>query len=159
MPRVPTRKCPCRICRRWFLPNPRLKSRQMTCGDARCKTEWHRKKCAEWNRRNSDYFRSNYLQKRLEAAGQSSGTLKTPVAKSSTGRTLKSRMKTGLPLAYVQEVIGIQQVIIIEYLAQLLNWRFAKTMTGSFPANTPQADQIPATVFSRGDPTLIPCNH
>ncbi|MBC8434040.1 MAG: hypothetical protein H8D96_19190 [Desulfobacterales bacterium] len=159
MPRVPTRKRPCRICRRWFLPNPRLKSRQMTCGDSCCKTEWHRKKCEEWNRRNPDYFKANYLQKKLEAAGHGAGTSKTPTAKSSPGKTLKSRMKTGLPLEYVQEVIGIQQLIIVEYLAQLLNRRFAKTMTQSFPASALQADQLPAMVFSRGDPTLMSCNH
>ena len=159
MPRIPTRKRPCRICRRWFLPNPRLKSRQMTCGDSCCKTEWHRKKCEEWNRRNPDYFKANYLQKKLEAAGHGAGTSKTPTAKSSPGKTLKSRMKTGLPLEYVQEVIEIQQLIIVEYLAQLLNRRFAKTMTESFPASAPQADQLPAMVFSRGDPTLMSCNH
>jgi hypothetical protein len=28
------RKRPCRVCRRWFMPNPRLKDRQMTCGEA-----------------------------------------------------------------------------------------------------------------------------
>lgn len=154
MPRVPTRKRPCRICRRWFLPHPRLKSRQMTCGDDHCKTEWHRKKCAEWNRRNSDYFKANYLQKKLESAGQGTGT-----AKSSPDRALKSRMKTGLPLEYVQEVIGIQHLIIIEYLAQLLNRSFVKAMTESFPASAPQAGQLPAMVFSRGDPTLMSCNH
>jgi hypothetical protein len=131
----------------------------MTCGDARCKTEWHRKKCEKWNRSNSDYFKANYLQKKLEAAGHGAGTSKIPTAKSSPGWTLKSRMKTGLPLEYVQEVIGIQQLIIVEYLAQLLNRRFAKTMTESFPASVPQADQLPAMVFSRGDPTLISCNH
>ena len=38
----------------------------MTCGDPRCKREWHRKKCAEWNRKNEDYFRANYLQKKLD---------------------------------------------------------------------------------------------
>jgi hypothetical protein len=131
----------------------------MTCGNDRCKTEWHRRKCAEWNRRNIDYFKANYLQKKLEATGQGAETSKTSTAKSSPGRSLKSRMKTGLPLEYVQEVIGIQQLIIIEYLAQLLNRRFAKTMTESFPASAPQADQLPSMVFSRGDPTLISCNH
>jgi len=159
MPRVPTRKRPCRICRRWFLPNPRLKGRQMTCGDSRCKTEWHRKKCAEWNRKNPDYFRANYLQKKIEAAGQGAWTSKTPPAKSSPGWTLKSRMKAGLPLEYVQEVIGTQHLIIIEYLAQLLNRHFAKTITQSFPASAHSAGQLPAMVFSRGDPTLMPCNH
>jgi len=131
----------------------------MTCGDFSCKTEWHRKKCEEWNRRNPDYFKANYLQKKLEAAGQGAGTSKTPTAKSSPGKTLKSRMKTGLPLEYVQELIGIRQLIIVEYLAQLLNRRFAKTITESFPASTPHADQLPTMVFSRGDPTLISCNH
>jgi len=131
----------------------------MTCGDSCCKTEWHRKKCAEWNRRNPDYFKANYLQKKLEATGQGAGTSKTPTAKSSPGKTLKSRMKTGLPLEYVQEVIGIQQLIIVEYLAQLLNRRFVKTITESFPASAPHADQLTAMVFSRGDPTLMSCNH
>lgn len=159
MPRVPTRKRPCRICRRWFLPHPRLKSRQMTCGDAHCQAEWHRKKCAEWNRKNPDYFRANYLQKKLEAAGQGAGASKTPTAKSSFGRTLKSRMKTGLPLEYVQEVIGVQHLIILEYLAQRLNRCFANTMTARLCANAAQNSQRPAMVFSRGDPTLISCNH
>ena len=159
MPRVPIRKRPCRICRRWFLPHPRLKSRQMTCGDARCQSEWHRKKCAEWNRKNSDYFKANYLQKKLDAAGQGAGASKTPAAKSSSGRTLKSRMKTGLPLEYVQEVIGIQQLIIIEYLAQLLHRHFTNTMTASLCVNAPQRGQLPAMVFSRGDPSLTFYNH
>ena len=147
MPRMPTRKRPCRICRCWFLPNPRLRSRQKACGDFSCRKEWHRKKCAEWNRRNPDYFRANYLQKKLEAA------------KTSKPPTVKSRMKTSLPLEYVQEVIGIQQLIIIEYLAQLIQQRFAKTIIQSFPVNTPQAGRLPAMVFSRGDPSLVPCNH
>ncbi len=45
MPKSIVRKKPCRICRRWFMPNPRLKERQMTCGNSLCKKEWHRKKC------------------------------------------------------------------------------------------------------------------
>ena len=61
------RKRPCRICRRWYIPHPRVKDRQMTCGDPGCKREWHRKKCADWNRKNAEYFRANYLQKKLDA--------------------------------------------------------------------------------------------
>jgi len=38
-----TKKRPCGICRRWFMPHPRLKDRQQTCGDRVCKKEWHRK--------------------------------------------------------------------------------------------------------------------
>jgi len=126
----------------------------MTCGDSRCKTEWHRKKCEEWNRRNPDYFKANYLQKKLEAAGHGAGTSKNPTAKTSPGKTLKSRMKTGLPLEYVQELIGIQQLIIIEYLGQLLNRHFANTVTASLCANAPQTGPLPAMMFSRGDKVI-----
>ena len=108
MQRAKPRKRPCRVCRRWFLPDGRLRNRQKTCGNLECQREWHRKKCAEWNKKNEEYFRTNYLQKKLEAA------------KSPEPNLCKSRLKTGLPLKFVQEVIGIQHLIIIEYLAQLL---------------------------------------
>ncbi|MBC2696055.1 MAG: hypothetical protein HF982_12435 [Desulfobacteraceae bacterium] len=108
MQRAKPRKRPCRVCRRWFLPDGRLENRQKTCGNPECQREWHRKKCAEWNKKNEEYFRTNYLQKKLETA------------KSNEPNLCKSRLKTGLPLKFVQEVIGIQHLIIIEYLAQLL---------------------------------------
>jgi hypothetical protein len=102
---------PCRICGRWFAPHPRLKDRQKTCADAQCKREWHRKKCAQWNKDNADYFKSNYLQKKLEASF-----------------ICKSRFRSGLPLVFVQEVIGIQPLVILEYLAQLLLRRFQEVI-------------------------------
>lgn len=117
------KKRPCRVCRRWFVPNPRLKDRQKTCGNARCKKEWHRRKCAEWNKNNPDYFKSNYLQKKLDAA-----TAKIPQP--------KSRLKSGLPLGYVQEVIGIEHVVIIEYFGQLLFRRFQGVLRGQVLVNT-----------------------
>jgi hypothetical protein len=61
------KKRPCRISGRWVTPHPRLKERQKTCADALCKREWHRRKCAQWNKSNPDYFKSNYLQKKLDA--------------------------------------------------------------------------------------------
>ena len=103
MSRSPTRKRPCRVCKRWFIPHPRLKDRQKTCGDPQCQREWHRRKCEQWNRNNVDYFKDNYLDKKLELTG-----------------TPRSRLKTGLPLCYVQQLIGTDQLIILEYLSQLL---------------------------------------
>ena len=123
MRKRPTRKRPCRICRRWFTPNPRLKDRQMTCGNVKCKREWHRKKCKEWNRKNSDYFTSNYLDKKLNVAtecGEASEASKTVKPKRKSIVVAKSRLKSGLPLSYVQEVIGIEHLVIIEYFGQLL---------------------------------------
>ena len=134
---------PCRICRRWFTPNPRLKDRQKTCGDAKCQREWHRKKCAEWNKKNPDYFKTNYLQKKLNAAATSET--------SSQILPVKSRFKSGLPLLFVQEVIDIQHLVIIEYLAQLLFGRFQEVIRAQFFVNTGEmGQQLPAGI-SRGD--------
>ena len=132
------KKRPCRICRRWFMPNPRVKDRQKTCADARCKRAWHRKKCAQWNRNNPDYFKANYLQKKLDDA-----SAKTPKP--------QSRINSGLPLRYVQEVIGIQHLIIIEYLAQLLLQRFQEVLKGQLVVMTSKIEQLPPSVFSRSD--------
>jgi hypothetical protein len=109
-------KRPCRICRRWFTPHPRLGDRQRTCGDSHCKKEWHRKKCAEWNRENAEYFRSNYLHKKLEDVSGAEGVAGFCPA--------RSRFPSGLPQKEVQEVIGVKQFVIIKYLGQLLLRRF-----------------------------------
>ena len=134
---------PCRICRRWFTPNPKLKDRQKTCGAAKCKREWHRKKCAEWNKKNPDYFKTNYLQKKLNAASTSET--------SSQILPVKSRFKSGLPLLFVQEVIDIQHLIIIEYLAQLLYGRFQEVFRSQATVNTEETRQQLPMGISRCD--------
>ncbi len=128
------KKRPCRICRRWFMPNSRVKDRQMTCGDPGCKKEWHRRKCREWNRKNSDYFRANYLQKKLNAACQSG----TPSSLQS-----KTRLKSGLPHLLVQEVISIQHLIIVEYFGQLLFRRFQEVLRRQPVVITRKIERLP----------------
>ena len=121
-------KRPCRICRRWFTPHPRLGDRQRTCGDPHCKKEWHRKKCVEWNRKNTDYFRSNYLHKKLEGVSGGEGVARAlPV---------RSRSPSGLPQREVQEVIGVKQFVIMEYLGQLLLRRFQELIRVKVPVGT-----------------------
>ena len=36
-------KKPCRICRRWYRPDPRVGARQKTCGSPECQREWNRR--------------------------------------------------------------------------------------------------------------------
>ena len=129
------RKRPCRICRRWFMPNPKVKNDQKTCGAPLCKREWHRKKCAEWNRKNRDYFKANYLQKKLEAV-----TL--PEAPPGS-ILLKSRLKLGLPFSCFQEVISIQQAVIIEYFGLLLFKRFQEALRAQLTVITGEIAQLP----------------
>ena len=49
------RKKPCRICRRWFQPDPRVGGRQRACGKPECQTARRQKTQANWRERNPDY--------------------------------------------------------------------------------------------------------
>jgi hypothetical protein len=62
------RKRPWRICRRWISPDPRLKGRQMTCGEAACRREWAQEKVlgVEW-RELSEPLKRERLARKLEA--------------------------------------------------------------------------------------------
>ena len=81
----------------------------MTCGSPQCKRKWHKKRCAQWNKENTDYFRANYIRRQIERAALA------PAAKRRLGEELVKE---------VQEVIGVQQLIIIEYFGRLLIQRF-----------------------------------
>ena len=39
------KKRPCRICRRWFLPDRRAGDRQKVCSGKECQRERHRRNC------------------------------------------------------------------------------------------------------------------
>jgi hypothetical protein len=58
------RSRPCRICRRWFQPHPRLGDRQRVCSRAECQAARRKKTQASWRARNPDYFTALRLEKR-----------------------------------------------------------------------------------------------
>jgi len=124
-----TKKRPCRICRKWFMPNPRLE-RQRTCGRSECKQQWRVKKCAEWNKKNVEYFKSNYLHKKLTAVLEHHQNSKDPSAIKSNSDPPKPQLDLKLPRKYVQEVIGVQLLVIIEYINQLLIRRVKEVIRG-----------------------------
>jgi hypothetical protein len=68
-------------------------------------------------------------------------------------------MNTGMPLEYVKDVLGVQLVIIQEYLAQLLDQRWRQAIHTHHPSNTGIGQATTQKVFSRGDTSLINCNH
>jgi hypothetical protein len=121
-------KRPCRVCKRWFKPDARLGDRQKTCGDAACKREWHRRKCAEWNEKNSEYAKANVLHRKIEAA-------KKP-ASSGGSRSL-------LPLGYAKEVIEIQLAVMLEYLGQQLLRRLQEVIKRQAAVNKRQSGRLP----------------
>ena len=124
-----TKKRPCRICRKWFMPDPRPGKRQMTCGNTECKQQWHAKKCAEWNKKNREYFKSIYLEKKLTAASANKPKPKEFSEMKRKNSLPKSRINLGLPRKEVQEVIGLKSLVIIEYIVQLLLRRVQEVIT------------------------------
>jgi len=54
----------CAFCRRLFVPNPRLKERQKTCGRQDCRRKRKRQSDGQWRRRHPDYFRGMYTQQK-----------------------------------------------------------------------------------------------
>ena len=131
MPKATPRKRPCKICRRWFLPNVRLKDRQKTCADTACQKEWHRRQCAKWNKRNPEYFKADYLAKKLKKitrASPDSQTVKTDFP--------GSRIKLGLPLDVIQDVINQKPIVIIDYFVEQLVRRYQTAIQVQLAVNT-----------------------
>ena len=116
MPRAKPRKRPCRICRRWYLPDVRHKKRQKTCGAPDCQNEWHRRLCADYNKRNRENFKADYLSKKLEKTRDTS-LKKSPLQK--YPKTLpRSRINLKLPRNFIRERIGAEMLVILEYIIE-----------------------------------------
>ena len=114
------RKAPCRICRKWFTPNPRLGKRQKTCGNPDCQRQWHAKKCAEWNKKNPEYFKENYLINKIDSAQKNMQKSNDSRDKKNNFPPQKTLTNLKLPRKYIQEVIGLQALVLIEYFERLL---------------------------------------
>jgi hypothetical protein len=152
-----SRKRPCRICGKWFAPHPRLGVRQMTCGASECQRQWHTRKCAEWNRKNRITFQENYLRNKLEALRgdpQEPPSLPpspVPIA------PIPPIPPLDYPRRVVQEVIGVQQLVIIEYIIRLLK-RGVQEVIRTQPADIQREYRLqPPDVISRGDSLQGPC--
>lgn len=148
-------KRPCRICRKWFRPDPRLGDRQKTCGAPECQRGWHARKCAEWNRKNRTYFQEVYLSARLRQVAPANLDADTnPAPKVSPSVRLPppdSRQFPRLPRSLVQEVIGAQQLVIIDYLARLLFRSLQEVISLQRAESTEEYRQVLPAGPSRGD--------
>ena len=151
------RKRPCRICRKWFVPDPRPGDRQKTCGEAECKRKWHNKKCADWNKKNQPYFRAIYLSAKLEhisdsisSPGPPASLAASPIIKISKVLS-EPRFNLKLPRDKVQEVMGTQQLVIIEYVAQVLWGRFQEVIQAQRVEIKRDPERLLPMAFSRSD--------
>ncbi len=154
MPRRKSKKRPCRICRKWFIPNPRVGDRQKTCGDHECMGKWHAEKCAEWNRKNRRCSQENYLHDKLTlAVGESEGDNKSSTATASKPSVFASGSAffPQLPRSLVQEVIGAQQLVIMEYLCRQLLRSVQEVIRRQLLEIKGNPAQLPPIGHSRGD--------
>lgn len=148
------KKRPCRICKKWFLPNPRLGDRQKTCGTPECQSKWHIRKCSEWNMKNRHCSRESYLRGRLELLSPVPDSPASPPP-ISPSPPLKTSPKRITPLDYppkvVQEVMGTQQLVIIEYIVRLLIKRVQAVIKPQLAEIKSEYYQLPPEQVSRGD--------
>lgn len=137
-----SRKRPCRICGKWFPPNPRVGERQKTCGAKDCQRKWHTKKCSEWNKKHPEYFQEIYLSKRLADADPDNSKIEAH----SAGSPAKS---SKLPRKAIQDVIGAQQLIIIEYINRLLLKSFQEVISRQLAEMITKQERLPGGASSR----------
>ena len=147
-------KRPCRICKKWFLPNPRVDDRQKTCGTPECQRQWHIRKCAEWNLKNRSCARESYLRGRLESLAPASYSPSSPTPTSQLPPLKPSPLRVSpldYPLKVVQEVIGVQQLVIIEYIVRLLVRRVQEVIKPQLLGIQADFGLLPADQIIRGD--------
>jgi hypothetical protein len=137
------RKRPCRICGKWYWPDPRLGERQRTCGDKECQRQWHGKKCREWNRKNRSYFQEIYLEKCLSSC--------EPPASNGSAKPLDGAAPVSLPTIAVQEVISVQQLVIIRYLLRQPLHRFQEVIKRQHNEIKRNCRRLPVITNPRGD--------
>ena len=114
MPKAKTRKRPCKICKKWFMPDVRHTDRQKTCGPE-CRTELHRRRCAEYNKKNRKSSKADYLQKKLDEVdlyrrSAPEGRIEPEVA--------RARIDLDLPGDVIGGAIGLPLLVVIEYVVE-----------------------------------------
>jgi hypothetical protein len=145
-----SRKRPCRICGKWFVPNPRLGDRQKTCGVPECQRLWHARKCAEWNRKHRHLFQESYLKGRV-LAGDSPEQPLSPAPPPEPIPPVQHAPPLDYPRRVVQEVIGVQQLVIIEYIVRLLKRDVQEVIRSQVADIQSEFRELPPEAISRGD--------
>lgn len=103
-------KRPCRICRKWFRPHPRVGTRQRVCSRAACQRERHRRACALWRGRNPDYDRETRLQAKLR---------RDPPPEAADSPLCGSPVQQ-LDWPAARDAVGLEVAVVVEVALRLL---------------------------------------
>lgn len=74
------KKRPCSICRKWFLPDARVKDRQRTCSAPQCQAARRKKTQAAWREAHPSYFVAHRIQQRAAATPEANDNYIAPPA-------------------------------------------------------------------------------
>jgi uncharacterized protein YhaN len=119
------RKRPCRFCRRWFRPDPRLKERQRACSSTECQEKRQAANQQSWLEQHPGYFRGRAAAHRewrsLHPDAQRRWRLAHPDAVLRDRMARKERHRRALTSRAVeQEARALQLVITQEDAGRLL---------------------------------------
>lgn len=104
-------KRPCRICRRWFVPDRRVGRRQRACSAPTCQTARRARTQASWRRRNPDYFIAHRIQRRGLEAEEAEGAVLPLVLPPPLSQ---------LPWDVAQEAFGVTGTDFLSHLGRVL---------------------------------------
>lgn len=105
-------KRPCRICRGWFMPDPRVGDRQRVCSSPECQAARRKKTQASWRERNPEYFVARRLKQR---AAQSPSPSAPPPSPMRVPPPLDR-----LPWDVAQDEFGVQGADFLGFLGKVL---------------------------------------
>jgi hypothetical protein len=104
-------KRPCRICRRWFVPDRRVGRRQRACSATACQIARRTRTQASWRRRNPDYFIAHRVQRRRLKADEAQGAVLPLVLPPPLSQ---------LPWDLAQEEFGVAGTDFLGHLSRVL---------------------------------------
>lgn len=113
-------KRPCTICRRWFLPDARVGTRQRACTKPECQSARRQKTQANWRSRNQGYAIAWRLDRRATQAPQPPEPLRLPSPLNQ------------LPWEFAKDQFGAQGADFIGVMGALI-LRTAKDQFSSYP--------------------------
>ena len=127
-------KRPCRICRRWFVPDRRVGRRQRACSATACQIARRAGTQASWRRRNPDYFIAHRIQRRR---------LKVDEAQAAVLPLVLPPPLSQLPWDLAQEEFGVAGTDFLGHLGRVLLAAAQDQKAGQVIDPTGEAGRLP----------------
>jgi hypothetical protein len=112
------RKRPCRVCRHWFFPDPRVGDRQRVCSKHECQKARREQTQARWRKSNPDYFVARRIEERAAAIEQARSA--EPPSSAEPAPVQMPRPLDRLPWDVAQDEFGPKGAEFIGCLGRLL---------------------------------------